>query len=148
MVKLFALFLALYAGSARAADGDTGLLSGLVKFLKDFIAKLWDKITKFTEWVIEVIKALITAVWDMFTDLIAWAFEQVLDIVGIAIDTMYTESGADDLIQRVASSWDGLPKEVTMVMSSIGLGTAMSMIAAALFIRVLLQLIPFTRLGS
>jgi hypothetical protein len=148
MVKLFALFLALYAGSARAADGDSGLLSGLVKFLKDFINKLWDKITKYTDWTIKVIEALVKALWDMFTDLIAWAFDQILDIIGIAIDSMYTESGADELIQRVSSTWDGLPLEVTMVMASIGLGTAMTMIAGALFIRILLQLIPFTRLGS
>lgn len=41
-----------------------------------------------------------------------------------------------------------LPPEVTQILSAIGFPEATAMIGIALFIRLLLQLIPFVRLGS
>lgn len=151
MFKRFFWLLALFVAPAMAAESsgsDSGVLSSLVKLVKDFANKLWEKITGFSDWILKIIKGLLEAAWDMAKDAFSWVFEQVLDLVSGIIGALYTESGADDLVGQVASAWAGVPAEVSQVASSLGLGTAMTMIAAAIFIRVLLQLVPFTRLGS
>ena len=51
-------------------------------------------------------------------------------------------------IQPHLSAAGGLPGEILNIMSLLGVGTCVSIIAAAIGIRLVLQLIPFTRLGS
>ena len=149
-MQRFLVLIALLSGPAFAADGDssTGVIASLLNVVKSFISTLWEKITGFTEWLVDVVKLAFESLWDMAKDAFSWVFEQVLELVASAIDAMYSESGADALVSQVMGAWSGLPPEVTQVASALGLGTAMTMIAAAIFLRILLQLIPFTRLGS
>lgn len=83
------------------------------------------------------------AAWDMVTDVLAWAVEQTLEVVVSLL-------GALDLsaLQTHAAAWGSLPADVLNVMGLLGVGSAAGIIVAAVGIRLVLQLIPFTRLGS
>jgi hypothetical protein len=84
-----------------------------------------------------------TAAWDFIRDGVCWLFESVWD-VAISVLSSVNVSG----ITAQLGAWGNLPPEVTSVLAASGVGPALSVIAAALLIRMLLQLIPFVRLGS
>ena len=66
-----------------------------------------------------------------------------MDIVVSAIDGLPL-----DTISTNSTAWGSLPGEVLNIMGLLGVGTAVTIISAAIGIRLVLQLIPFTRLGS
>lgn len=72
-------------------------------------------------------------------------FETSLTMVSTAIQ------GLSSLFQTVASfsvATSGMPSEVAYVFMKAGIPQASVMIVSAITIRITLQLIPFTRLGS
>ena len=81
---------------------------------------------------------------DIFKDIFAFCFEALMDLVILAI------SGLSSLFQglNVTQYFSALPPEVIYFSNLCSLGTCMGMIISAITIRLLLQLIPFTRLGS
>ncbi|MDA8521359.1 DUF2523 family protein [Acidovorax sp. NCPPB 4044] len=121
--------------------GLTNAFSSLVKGLQ----KIIDKVDQWIDWWIELIPRSIKAFVVMFKDLFLWALEQCLSLVKTAVDGI---AGLDTMTAQIAGTWAGLPPDVVTVMQSIGLGTALGIIGTAIGIRLLLQLIPFTRLGS
>ena len=58
--------------------------------------------------------------------------------------------GAVDVsaMSSAGSWWSGLPSEILNMLGLIGFGQAMGIIGAAIAVRLVLQLIPFVRLGS
>jgi hypothetical protein len=52
------------------------------------------------------------------------------------------------MLSQHVGDWALLPAGMIEVLQAIGLSTAMGIIVTAIIIRVTLQLIPFTRLGS
>jgi hypothetical protein len=94
-------------------------------------------------WIGELFQKCWIAAWDLVRDAACWPFEQVMKITVSAI-------GAIDLsgIDGYASQAGALPAEILNIMSLLGAGTVISIITAALGVRVVLQLIPFVRLGS
>ncbi|MFA9283880.1 MULTISPECIES: DUF2523 family protein [unclassified Comamonas] len=81
--------------------------------------------------------------WDLLTDVVCWALDGILGLVVSAVSAVDL-SGLDSYSNSVGE----VPAEILNVMQMAGLGTASQIIIAAIGIRLVLQLIPFTRLGS
>ena len=101
-----------------------------------------DNIKAVIKWVVETIGEVFKAAWDFLKDAVSWVLEQILDIAISAANAL--DLSALDGFNGAGS----LPAEVVNVMQLLGVGTAIGIITAAIGIRLLLQLIPFTRLGS
>ncbi len=82
----------------------------------------------------------ITALKDLFF----WALESIFQAV------LYLLSGISGMFGQmdVSSYMSSIPSQVAWVFVQIGLPNAMVIIATAIGIRLILQLIPFVRLGS
>lgn len=104
---------------------------------------LFAKLSAIVEWVVSLVKQLVTDAWEMFTDVPVWAFDQLLGIVVSAVGELDLSG-----ISGHAQSWGNLPGEVLNAVAFLGGGEAAVLIVAAIGIRLVLQLIPFTRLGS
>lgn len=94
------------------------------------------------KWIGELFKSTFKALWDILKDIFAWLVEQLLDMVVSAISAIDL-SGLEGV-----DGWGSLPSEVMNVMGLLGVGEASAIIVSAIGIRLVLQLIPFTRLGS
>ena len=111
----------------------------LAKFFNLIISKIAAVLT----WIGNLFKAVFTAGWDFIRDAVCWPFEQIMDIAVGAVQALPLDG-----LSNQATAWGNLPAEILNVMGLIGVGTAVSIIASAIGIRLVLQLIPFTRLGS
>lgn len=100
-------------------------------------------IYSFFDWVGRATKGAFDDLWELLGDAVAFVFEKIMDIA-------ITASNALDLsaLAPVATAWTGLPPEAVEVLGAIGITQALSLIVAAIGVRIALQLIPFTRLGS
>ncbi|EHR42669.1 DUF2523 family protein [Alishewanella jeotgali] len=98
----------------------------------------------FGNWLLDTIKTLAFTLFTMIKDVFFFAFEQGMILVTFILQ------GMGDLFQGldVTSYIAALPPETSWVLSQIGLGQALGMIMSAITIRFMLQLVPFTRLGS
>ncbi len=102
---------------------------------------IWKALIDFADWLLGLVKDVFQAVWDFCVDVVCYIFDQALQVV-IDLVNLLDVSALD------VSAWGSLPGEVLNVIGLIGLGQCMGIISAALLIRLTLQLIPFTRLGS
>ena len=104
---------------------------------------LFSKIAAVVAWFGALAVAVFVALADLFRDLFTWVFEQVLKIAVSAL-------GALDLsaLTNAAQSAGSLPGQILNILGLLGVGTAITIISAAIVVRITLQLIPFTRLGS
>jgi hypothetical protein len=107
------------------------------------LAYVLGKFVALAKWIGDLAVAVFKAAWDFATDCVCWAFEQVMGLV-THILSAFDFTG----LASVAGSWAGLPAGVIEVLAAVGVPTAVGMIVTALGIRLLLQLVPFTRLGS
>lgn len=110
--------------------------------MSGFFTMLLAKITALVLWFSGLFVAVFVALWDIFRDIFAWLFEQMLGVAVSAISTLDLSGINANL------NYGSIPANVMLVMSCIGLGQALAIIASALLIRFTLQLIPFVRLGS
>lgn len=101
------------------------------------------KIAQVVEWFGKLFVAVFEAVWHVVTDVVCWALDGIL---GVAVSMAY----AVDVSGFAGSlnAWGALPGEVLNVLGLLGAGEAIAIILSAIGIRLVLQLIPFTRLGS
>ena len=104
---------------------------------------LFSKIAAVVEWFGLLFVAVFTALWDLLRDAACWPFEQLLDVAVSALSAIDVSGVTGQL-----GIFSMIPAGVAEVMSAIGAGTCFSIIASALAIRFVLQLIPFVRLGS
>ena len=98
----------------------------------------------FGNWILDMLKTLAYTLLTMIKDALMFIFEQILLLMTFLLDAMGDLFSALDITQYLS----GIPPEVAWVMQQIGLGQALAMIITAITIRITLQLIPFTRLGS
>lgn len=94
------------------------------------------------KWIGDLFKDVFKAAWDIIKDAFAWLVEQILDVVISAVSAIDVSS-----LESV-QGWGELPSEVLNVLGLLGIGAASGVIVAAIGIRLVLQLIPFVRLGS
>jgi hypothetical protein len=112
-----------------------GLISGLGFIISKIVAAV--------QWIGQLFVKVFTALWDLLRDLACWVFDGFLGL-SVSILNTFDFSG----FAAYVGSWASLPAGVKDVIAAIGLGTAFGIVATAIGIRVVLQLIPFTRLGS
>ena len=103
---------------------------------------LKSRIIEFASWLYDLVIEVIYAFLDMLGDLASWLFEGMLDIAMSALSQLDLSG-----LQGVAA-WGDLPSEIINVLGLLGVGEAGAIIVSAIGIRLLLQLVPFTRLGS
>lgn len=108
-----------------------------------FFTQLFAKIAAVAQWCIDLVKAVFTAAYDLLKDAACWVFDSLLAIVTGAVTALDFSA-----ISEWTGLWQMVPPEVSEVLAAIGLGSAFTIIASAIVIRLTLQLIPFTRLGS
>lgn len=103
---------------------------------------LFSKIAAVIGWFSDLAIAIFLAAWDFITDGFSWAFEQVLKTAVSALTVIDFTALAN------YTAGATLPASIMNILGLLGVGTAISIIVAAITIRLGLQLIPFVRLGS
>lgn len=101
------------------------------------------KIAAVIEWVGALFVKIFIALWDFIRDAACWPFEQVMKIAVKAVKAIDLSG-----IEAYTSQAGTLPGEIVNILGLLGAGTCIAIIVAAIAIRLVLQLIPFTRLGS
>lgn len=101
------------------------------------------KIVAALTWLGQLAVVAFAALWHLVTDLVCWVFDGLL---GIAVGALGAFNF--DAFAAWVGTWAGLPAGVIEVLQAIGLSTALGLVITAIGIRLLMQLIPFTRLGS
>jgi hypothetical protein len=109
----------------------------------DLISGFFSFVAEIPGWILDVITALFASVLLMLKDLVSWVFESILGLASSAISS-FDFSGITAYVSYLGS----LPAEVVNILGLCGIGEALGIIAVAIIIRIFLQLIPFTRLGS
>ena len=104
---------------------------------------LFAKIAAVVKWFGQLYVAVFEAAWDFVRDAGCWPFEQVMDIVVSAIQAIDMTG-----LSSQVGAWGSLPSEIVNILGLLGIGTASAIIVAAIGVRLVLQLIPFVRLGS
>lgn len=103
----------------------------------DWLAETWNDLQQF-------LYSIVLTVQSIFKDMGIFFFESFLEISLLAVNGLDSFfSGLD-----IASHMNSLPPEVSYYASALGLSQAMAMIIVSITARMLLQLIPFVRLGS
>ena len=108
-----------------------------------FFTALFAKFAAVVAWFGKLCVAIFVALWDLVRDAACWPFEQLLEVVETALNAVDVSAFAGGL-----SAWGSVPGEVMNILGLLGVGTAVSIITAAITVRLGLQLIPFVRLGS
>ncbi|MCG6280584.1 DUF2523 family protein [Vibrio diabolicus] len=103
----------------------------------DWLVDLFNKLLVF-------LYQLLVSLFNMLKDLFFWAVEQVMEMVNMLLSGVFALFAPVDMSQYMTS----IPPTVSWVMAAVGLPQCLSMILAAITVRLMLQLIPFTRLGS
>lgn len=116
--------------------------SWLTESLTEYFKWAKDVVDAWYKWAADLIKAIFKAAWDMFTDAVSWLIEKLFEIIKAALDAVDVSS-----LKGIADNIN-LPPEIVTVMQLSGIGTAVGIVVTAIGIRLALQLIPFTRLGS
>lgn len=94
-------------------------------------------------WVWEAFRSIFLAAWAFIKDMFTWVFEQILDLVLLVVIAVDTSGISDHLLW-----FQQIPEGVATVMAASGVASALAIIVSALGVRLVLQLIPFVRLGS
>lgn len=92
---------------------------------------------------ITLVNYVFSSLWTMIKDVFYWLMDTVW---GFAISLMDTVGQA--LTFNPATYISALPAETVNIMAAVGIGEATTIIVAAITVRLFLQMIPFTRLGS
>lgn len=114
-------------------------MQAIVSAIQYVLGKLVALARFLSDTVIQVFKDL----WEFATDLPVWIFDQCLGIAESAIASIDVTAISSNL-----SAWGSIPSNVLEVTSALGVGQCAAVISSAILIRLGLQLIPFTRLGS
>lgn len=103
----------------------------------DWFAETWNEAKQF-------LYSVVLTIQEIFKDMYIWLFESLMDISLLAINGLDSFFSGLDVATYISS----LPSGVSYYASASGLSQAMGMVIIAITIRLLLQLIPFVRLGS
>lgn len=113
-------------------------------FLGAAVTAILAKFVGLASFMIVLALAVFVGLWLLGTDLGAWIFEQVLNIAIAALNSIPFDGEMFNPGTYIAA----LPPEMTNILGLIRLGECLAIIGSAILIRIILQLIPFTRLGS
>jgi hypothetical protein len=96
-------------------------------------------------WVslVALVVKVFSSVFLMLKDVIFWAFEQILDLLTSILQAVNLH-----FLDGPIAAFSSIPEPVMNVLGLLGFGDCLTLIGSAILVRVGLQLIPFTRLGS
>lgn len=117
-----------------------------MEMIGNFFSAFLAKIGAVLLWMAGLVTSVFIAAWDMLTDLYVWLFDQLLGLVVSAVQSINL-SGIPGL-SAISAYWSQVPAEMLNMLSYTGFGPAFAIVASALGVRLVLQLIPFVRLGS
>lgn len=120
------------------------MLSWLKGMLSDFFDWIAGWLQSLLEWVVDLFKTAFKTAWAMLQDLVVWVLDSIFDLVIYMIEGLGLAFDFLDVTQYITA----LPPEVANMLSLVGIPQAMFIIAAAIVAKLILQIIPFTRLGS
>ena len=103
---------------------------------------LKERLVQIVAWIGNLFLSVFVALWDILKDVFCWLFESLLDLVLLAIQQLDL-SGLEGF-----NGWGSLPSDMINILQLMGLHQAIGIVLAAGLIRLVLQLIPFVRLGS
>ena len=124
--------------------GFTDNISGFFETVKNGFQAVFDFFAELGEFVKSLFVSIFEALWVFFQDAFIWIIESLLSLVvaGLsAIDFNFSVFNPQTYISDI-------PPGVIAVWGAIGLDDCLAIIVSAIGIRLVLQLIPFTRLGS
>ncbi|RJG00962.1 DUF2523 family protein [Noviherbaspirillum sedimenti] len=111
-----------------------------------FFTALLAKFSALATWFGNLFKAVFSSLWHLVTDVFCWIFEGLLTLVQTVLDSL---PGPDSFsLFNPAQYVTGLPSDLVNMIGLIRVGEALAIILAAILIKLTLQIIPFTRLGS
>lgn len=111
-----------------------------------FFTALLAKFAALASWFGSLAVAVFAAAWLLGTDLVCWVFEGVLRLTGTLLNGL---PGTDAFTALNPAQYiSGAPADLVNVIGLLRVGEALAIILAAISIKLLLQLVPFTRLGS
>lgn len=99
--------------------------------------------TKWNQFV-DYLYQIFTSAVDFLKDFLWWVLDHLFGAVVFVLDTLGSAFQGLNPLQYISA----IPPETQYYMAICGFNDSMSMIVAALIIRMILQLIPFVRLGS
>ncbi|WP_234493730.1 DUF2523 family protein [Vibrio maritimus] len=103
----------------------------------DWFAERWNDFVNFC-------LSILLSLYDLLKDIGIFFFDSVLSIALVAINGFGSAFSALNVIQYI----DLIPDEAKSIMALVGVNEASVIIVSAILIRLGLQIIPFTRLGS
>lgn len=96
------------------------------------------------DWALDQVKSALLTLWDMFKDLLIFITDTIMQAGFLILEGFADVLALVDLSTHITS----MPPEVQFVMSQTGLGAAIGIVMTAGAARLMMQLIPFVRLGS
>lgn len=104
------------------------------------------KFVALASWVGSLAVAVFAAAWLFGTDLVCWVFESFLKLTQTILNGL---PGTDAFAALNPAQYiNAAPSELVNMIGLMRIGEGLAMILAAIGIKLALQLIPFTRLGS
>lgn len=88
--------------------------------------------------------SILLSCWDMFNDLICFITEAVLNVAYLLVNGIGGAFSNFGIIQYL----NMLPEEMLNIMALVGINEVSVIIVSAVITRIILQFIPFVRLGS
>lgn len=111
-----------------------------------FFTAILAKVVAFATWCAALAVAAFGALWLLATDLGCWMLEGLFKLVQTVLDGL---PGVDGFaLFNPAQYINGLPGDFVNMIGLIRVGEALAILLAAILIKLTLQIIPFTRLGS
>jgi hypothetical protein len=111
-----------------------------------FFTALLAKFGQLASWFINLFKAVFTSAWLILQDICTWVFIESLKLVALVLNAL---PGADAFgALNPGQYMSSLSAETVQILGLIRIGEAFAIILAAIAIKLALQVIPFTRLGS
>jgi hypothetical protein len=111
-----------------------------------FFTAILAKVATFAAWIAALVVAIFAATWLLGTDLGCWMVEGLLKLTQTALQAL----PGTDAFQALnpAQYISGMTPEMVNMIGLIRVGESLAIILAAIGIKLVLQVIPFTRLGS
>lgn len=97
------------------------------------------------QFLLDLFQKLTGSLFYMLRDLLLWIFDQFINLVVTLITAL---PSIDFSVLNPGKYFPSLPSSMINMMQYLHVDVAIGMIISALVIRLTLQLIPFTRLGS
>lgn len=118
-------------------------IAALAAYIGQLFTNLFQTFVNFAQFLLDCTVQMFVDSWEMVTDVPVWIFESLLDIVSAVLASINFTP-----INNALSAFGQVPADIANLLGLLGVGEALAVISAALAIRILLQLIPFVRLGS